>query len=215
MKELLNFFIEIGKLKKIPRTGWLLIGVKNPETIAAHTFHETIMAWILGKEKRRNFNIERILKIALIHDLCELYAGDMTPYDEILPKNKKEWPELFDKWPRFSKIKKRKITKEKHKKEWQSLVKLTAKLSPKLRKEIRSLWLDYEMGLTKEGRFVKQAGRLTTLLQALEYGKESKGRHYKTWWTGSEEIIDDPLLLKLMKAMEKKFYPIEKLKKRN
>lgn len=52
---------------------------KNPETIAGHTFHEAIMAWILSKEKRTNFNIEKMLKIALIHDLCELYAGDMTP----------------------------------------------------------------------------------------------------------------------------------------
>jgi putative hydrolase of HD superfamily len=206
MKELLNFFIEIGKLKKIPRKGWVLIGIKNPETIAGHTFHEAIMAWILAKEKRSNFNIERILKIALVHDLCELYAGDMTPYDEILPKDKKEWPKLFDKWPRFLKSKKIKKYLQKHKKERASLIKLTSKLPPALKKEILNLWLDYEKGLTKEGRFVRQVGRLTTLLQALEYGKETKRRPYKSWWVGSKETIDDPLFVNFIKALEKKFH---------
>lgn len=214
MKNILNFLIEVGKLKGIPRRGWILIGIKNPETIAAHTFHEAIMAWILAKEKGINFNIERILKIALVHDLCELYAGDTTPYDKILPKNKKRWPKLFDKWPRFLKTEKRKIAKEKHKRERQALVKLTAKLPPKLRKEIRSLWLDYEKGLTKEGRFAKQVGRLVTLLQALQYGKETKRRPYKSWWVGSEEIIDDPFLIEFMKVLDKEFHKKKKLKKR-
>lgn len=206
MKELLNFFIEIGKLKKIPRKGWVLIGIKNPETIAGHTFHEAIMAWILAKEKRINFNMERILKMALVHDLCELYAGDITPYDEILPKNKKEWPKLFDKWPRLLKFKKIKKYLQKHKKERASLIKLTSKLPLAIKKEILNLWFDYEKGLTKESRFVKQVGRLTTLLQALEYGKESKRRPYKSWWIGSKEIIDDPLLVDFVKTLEEKFH---------
>jgi len=213
MKDLLNFFIEIGKLKRKPRRGWILIGVKNPESIGGHTFHEAIMAWILGKEKGIDFDIERILKIALVHDLCELYAGDITPYDEILPKDKKEWPELFDKWPRFLKSKKVKKFLKKHKKEKTALIKLISKLPPATKKEILNLWLDYERGLTKEGRFVKQVGRLTTLLQALEYGKESKRRPYKSWWIGSEEKIDDPFLLEFMKILDKKFHGKKKHKK--
>ena len=62
------------------------------------------------------------------------------------------------------------------------------------------------MGLTKEARFVKQVNRVETLLQALEYAKESKTRPYKSWWIGSEEKVDDPFLLKFMKALEKKFH---------
>jgi len=206
MKELLNFFIEIGKLKRIPRKGWVLIGIKNPETIAAHTFREAIMAWLLAKKKKTHLNAERVLKTALIHDLCELYAGDTSPYDEILPKDKKEWPELFDKWPRFLKYKKAKHYQRKHKKEKMALKKLIAQLPPAMKKEILDLWQDYESGRTKEGRFVKQVGRLATLLQALEYGKESKRRPHKSWWIGTREIIDDPVLLEFMDALEKKFH---------
>lgn len=208
MEDFLNFFINIGKLNKIPRRGWKLIGVKNPQTIGEHMFRVAIMTWILGKERKINFDMERSLKMALIHDLCELHAGDITPYDydSILPKDKKKWPRLFDKWPRFSKSEKIKYFLEKHKKERVSLEKLISGLPPAVKKEILALWLSYEQGLTKEARFVKQVNRVETLLQALEYGKESKTRPYKSWWVGSEEKVDDPLLLKFMKALEKKFH---------
>ena len=73
MEQLLNFLIEIGKLKKMTRRGWELRGIKNPETIASHTFRMAIMTWLLGEKKKLNLN--KILKMSLIHDLCEVYAG--------------------------------------------------------------------------------------------------------------------------------------------
>lgn len=212
VKEIVKFFQEIGKLKRFPRKGWVLIGVKNPGTIGAHSFRLAIMTWILGEKKK--LDIGRAVKIALIHDICELYAGDRTPYDSILPKDRKKWPKLFDNWPRFSQSKKIKIFLEKHKKEQASLIKLVSGLPPNLKKEIKNLWLDYEKGLTKEGRFVRQVNRLETLLQAVEYGKETKRRPFKSWWVGSEEQIDDPLLVEFMLEIGKKFYRKTKKKRK-
>lgn len=211
MGKILDFFIQIGKLKTISRKGPVLIGIKNPETIAEHTFRVAIMAWILGEEKKVNFKIERILKMALIHDISEVYVGDITPYDGILPKSKKDWPELFDKWPRFSKTEKRRRSLEKQKREKESLGKLTANLPGDLRDELKGLWLDYRRGSTKEARFVKQVNRMETLLQALEYGKENKCRPFKSWWIGSKEQVDDSLLIKFMDELTKKFYKRKKL----
>jgi putative hydrolase of HD superfamily len=207
MDKILDFFIQIGKLKTILRKGPILIGAKNPETIADHAFRVAVMSWILGEERRANFNMERILKIALIHDICEVYIGDTTPYDGILPKAKKDWPELFDKWPRFSKTEKKKRALEKQKREKESLRKLTANLPQDLRNELKSFWLDYRRGSTREARFVKQVNRMETLLQALEYGKESRHRPFKSWWIGSVEQVDDPLLIRFMELLEKKFVP--------
>lgn len=208
MRDIIKFFTEVGGLRKVIRRGWILIGAKDPGTVVDHSFRTAIMVWILSSEKKTNLNIERALKIALIHDLCELYAGDMTPYDfhSVLPKDKKKWPELFDKWPRFPKSKKIKGFVDKHEKEKKSLIKLISYLSPKSRKEIFNLWLDYEKGLTKESRFVKQANRIETLLQALEYGKEAKKQPYKSWWIGTEEMVDDPVLLQLIDEMAKEFH---------
>ena len=107
------------------------------------------MAWLLAVEKKENLNIERIIKMALVHDICEVYAGDITPYDSILPKNKRDLKKLMKTLPRFSNSKKRELALEKHKKEWQALIKITSKLRRESREEILDLWLDYEEGKTK------------------------------------------------------------------
>ncbi|KPJ73236.1 hypothetical protein AMJ48_02105 [Parcubacteria bacterium DG_74_1] len=203
MKNIVNFLIEVGKLKKMPRRGWVLRGIKNPETIAAHSFRMSIMAWLLGKKRRLNVN--KVIKISLIHDICEVYAGDTTPYHQLHPRNKKERRKLTQKWPRFSKKEKEKFFSEKYKKEHTALKKLIFKLAPTTKKEIESLWLDYERGLTPEGRFVRQVDRVENLLQALEYYKKEKRFAIEPWWIQIEELVDNSTLLEFIKALEKKF----------
>jgi 5'-deoxynucleotidase YfbR-like HD superfamily hydrolase len=204
MKELLNFFIEIGKLKKKKRKGWMLRGVEDPETIASHTFRMAIISWLLGRQKKLNIN--KILRMSLIHDLCEVYAGDTTPYDRLLHRDKKQWKQIISKWPRLSKREKEKSFLEKYKKETEALEKLILKLSPDSKKEIRNLWADYEKGLTREGRFVRQVDRVENLLQALEYWKKNKQFAIEPWWIQIEELVDDPTLLEFLKTLEEKFH---------
>ncbi len=204
MKEILNFLIEVGKLKKIKRRGWVLRGIEDPETIAAHTFRMTVMAWVLCCKKKLNLN--KIIKMSLIHDLCEVCAGDTTPYDKILPKDKKKWKEMFNKWPRLSKKEKESFFLEKYEKEQKGLKKLILDLPSSLKEEIKNLWDDYEKGLTPEGRFVRQLDRVENLLQALEYWKGAKNFAIWPWWIQIEELIDDPILIEFMKTLEKKFH---------
>ena len=134
MKELLNFFIEIGKLKKMPRRGWVINQIRDPESIAEHVFRATIMSWILGK-KKKGFNIEKLLKMALIHDLCEVYAGDSTPYDSVLPRTKKKLKELMKTWPRFPVEERKERALEKYIREERALEKLISKLPPDLKRK--------------------------------------------------------------------------------
>ena len=213
MNKLVHFFYETGKLKDIPRRGWVLIGMKKPASIMDHSYRMALMTWILGRRKR--LNMERAIKMALVHDLCELYAGDITPYDHgsALPKDKKKWPKLFDTWPRFSKYEKMQNFLKKHKKEQDALKKLTKDIPSEIGEEIISLWRDYEKGTSKEARFVRQINRMETLLQACEYSKETNKRPYNSWWIGSEEHIDDPLLKEFMAEVAKKFPHKPKTKK--
>ena len=113
MDKIIKFFSEIGKLKLIPRRGWVIRDVKNPESIAEHTFRVAIMAWVLADRKNSKLNLEKLIKMALIHDLCEVYSGDITPYDSILPKDKKKRQELLKTWPRFSNEEKKRIGRKK------------------------------------------------------------------------------------------------------
>lgn len=203
MENLIKFLIETGKLKKIVRTGWVLRGVKNPESIADHTFRMAIMAWVLGEKNR--LNLVKVLKIALIHDLCEVYAGDMTPYDGLLPKNKKKRMAALSKMPRFSKDLKEKRIKEKHEKEKAGLKKIINYLSEQDRDEIMTLWLEYEKGTTREGQFVRQVDRIENLLQALEYWERDKKFPIEVWWIQLKELIDDPKLLKFVATLDEYF----------
>lgn len=206
MKNILNFLLETDKLKGIPRTGWVLSEVKNPETIAEHTFRMVIANWLLGKKK--NLNIKRTIKIALSHDLCEVYAGDVTPffYYTQLSKENKEEKKKFMKWVRLSQKEKEKRGKKKAEMEKKSLLKLIKHLKPELKKEIFSSWSDFEKRISREGKFIKQVDKIETLIQAIEYfgTKEDVGR--TSWWEGIEEIVDDPLLLEFLKVIQKKFY---------
>lgn len=203
MENIIKFLIETGKLKKLERSGWVIRGIKNPETIADHTFRMTIMAWILGEKGR--FNLKKVLKIALIHDLCEVYAGDMTPYDGIIPENEEERQAMLKKIPRFPKAIKEKRIKEKHEKEKAGLKKLLTYLPEKTQKEIMSLWLEYENGTTREGRFIRQVDRVENLLQALEYWRKDKSFPIEPWWIQLKELVDDPNLLSFIKTLDRHF----------
>ena len=204
MQNILNFLIEVGKLKGRKRRGWLVHQIRNPESTAEHTFRVAIMSWILGKN--RKLNLERVFKMALIHDLCEIYALDLTPYDPLLPKNKKKMMEALKRWPKFTPALKRKKTREKFKMESKALDKLISKLPPNLKIEIKNLWLDFEKGLTKEGRFVKQVDKTESILQGLEYWKKYGKIQHKLWMRWAKEILDEPVLIEFLKTLEKKFY---------
>ncbi len=208
MKEVVNFFHEIGKLKRKPRRGWVINDIKNPESIAEHTFRAAVMAWVLGKRKK--LDIEKVLKIALIHDICEVYAGDTTPYDSILPRTKKKRAELLKTWPRFSNSERKRLAQEKHKREKKALEKLLSKLPHDIKKEIKNLWLDYERGLTAEGRFFRQMDRLEDFLQSMEYWQKYKKPPQGPWWLWAREHFYDPLLLEIIGEMDRKFHKDKK-----
>ncbi len=203
MKELLNFFIEVGKLKRKFRKGWLIHGIKNSESTAEHIFRMTIISWVLGKNKK--LNMEKVIKIALVHDLCEVYAPDMTPYDPLLPKDRKKAMEILKRWPKFTPSLKIKKYKNKYKIELLALKRLVSRLPLHLRKEILNLWLEFEKGLSKEGRFVKQVDKVENLLQGLEYWKKHGKIQHKLWMRWAKEILDDPVLVEFMRTLEEKF----------
>ncbi len=210
MKDILNFLIESGKLKKMPRTGFFWLGIKNPETIAQHAFRVAILNWILALKIKPKLNLEKIIKISLIHDLCEVYAGDMTPYWGLLPKNPTKRREILKRWVRLPiKIKKQR-DKEKFEKEKESLQKLIDSIPSDLKKDIMDCWLEYERMFTEEGRFVKQGDKIETLLQALEYWGSDPNSPVLGWWEEVEELVDDPILREFLEKVEKRFYQKKK-----
>jgi len=204
----LKFLLEIGKLKTMPRTGWVIRGVKNSETIAEHSFLFAISSLILSQRKR--LDLEKVLKMSLVYELCEVYAGDTTPYQGLLTNKKKE--KILKRWPRFLKEEKEKRFLRDYKTEKKAIEKLTLKLPADFKKEIIDLWDECKRRLTKEGSFVNQVYWLVTYLQALQYFKKDKKFPILAWYEQMREYIEDPILLGLMDEMEKKFLPKRKIK---
>lgn len=211
MENLLKFFIEVGKLKKMPRTGFVWLEVQNPETIGQHIFRVAIMNWVLAEKVKPKLNIKKIIQISLAHDLCEVYAGDMTPYWGLLPENKEKRKEILKKWIRLPKKVKEERDKEKFQKEKKSLLRLIKNLEPKQKIEIMNCWLEYEKLTSQEGRFVKQGDKIETLLQALEYWGAGPDTAVTGWWEEVGSLVDHPVLLKFLNKIEKNFYQNRKI----
>ena len=207
MKNSLEFLIKVQKLKEMPRTGWVLMKVKNPETIAEHSFRVAFAACLLG-QKKNNLNLKKIIKLSLLHDIGEVYAGDQTPffYYQNLKREKKNDAKLLMKWIRLSKREKEKLGEIKFEREKNSLLKLISPLEASLKREFFSSWSDYEKRISREAKFVKQIDRIETLLQSIEYFGSKKNTGGTSWWEGTEEIVEDPLLLKFLKTIQNKFY---------
>src|SRR4051794_15354555 len=70
----------IGRLKEIPRTGWLDRGIlaEETESVADHSYGVALLAWLLAPDA---LDRGRVVELALIHDLAEAVVGDVTPYD--------------------------------------------------------------------------------------------------------------------------------------
>ena len=78
---MLPTLIELQRLKRLDRTGWTLRGLPNgTESVAAHSFGVCVTAMMLAdeiKSRGTNIDIERVLRMALLHDWAETRVGDM------------------------------------------------------------------------------------------------------------------------------------------
>ena len=78
---MLAILIELQRLKRLDRTGWTLRGLPNgTESVAAHSFGVSVTAMLLADkciEHGVSINVEKVLRIALLHDWAEVRVGDM------------------------------------------------------------------------------------------------------------------------------------------
>lgn len=90
LKQQLYFLSEIDKMKNVLRQT-MLIDKSREETDAEHSWHFALMALTLfeyaGIEK---IDINRVIRMALVHDLVEIYAGDTFAYDVSGNEHKEE-----------------------------------------------------------------------------------------------------------------------------
>ncbi len=143
VEELRLRLCEILGLKALARAGWIRVGLKEPESVAAHSWG---VAWLVLALAPPGLDRGRALAIAILHDLGEVRIGDITPFDGITAADKRS-------------------------REQNALVGLLRGFSRS--SELCEYWLEYENQSSAEGRFVKACDRLDMALQAQRYAAES------------------------------------------
>lgn len=83
-----RFLSELGVLKLYKRTGWWYAGVKNPESIAEHSWRTSAITYFLAKEE--GANAEKLCTHAVFHDVHETRIGDLHKIASNYFTNKKE-----------------------------------------------------------------------------------------------------------------------------
>jgi putative hydrolase of HD superfamily len=146
---LIQVFFEFANLKSLWRQGWLQAGLpeKKCESVADHSFASAILAWLVAEEYRTDLDMEKIIKMALLHEVGEIYAGDLTPNDNVSQN-------------------------EKFLLEYSSMKKVLSKLPNA--KAWCELWEEFDRGKTAEAVFVKQIDKLEMALQAKIYETNNK-----------------------------------------
>ncbi|MDD2391541.1 MAG: HD domain-containing protein [Bacilli bacterium] len=90
----MRFYLLATKLKYKIRSGWddshWNISSSRRESIAEHVYGTSILAISIDSEFDLNINLDKVLKMLIIHEIGEVLIGDITPFDKITPEQKEE-----------------------------------------------------------------------------------------------------------------------------
>ena len=140
----IRFLLELDKLKHVLRQS-ILLDTSRRENDVEHSWHFAMMVMVLREYAPAGVDLQRVMKMALVHDIVEIDAGDTFIYDEQGGKAEREL---------------------------QAADRIFALLPPDQTAEIRGLWDEFEDGATPEARFAKALDRIEPLL--LNYYTQGK-----------------------------------------
>lgn len=80
MTQVIQFLMEIDKLKNVQRRTKVL-GSQRQENSAEHSWHFAIAALSLAPYAGAEVDIQRVIQMALLHDIVEIDTGDVMVYD--------------------------------------------------------------------------------------------------------------------------------------
>ena len=94
LRNTMKFYLLATQLKYKIRSGWdkthWNVSKERIESIAEHVYGTCILALSIDSEFETNLNICKIMKMLVLHELGEVVIGDITPFDNVTPKEKKE-----------------------------------------------------------------------------------------------------------------------------
>ena len=142
LRKTLLFIEKAEKLKREMRHSWL--SNKRQESVAEHTWRMSLMAILLSDKLTLQVNLEKVLKMIIIHDLVEIEAGDVSALDVLRTPD---------------------IKNDKIKKELRAIENIKLELGGEIGKEIYDLWHEFEEKETIEAKFSNALDKLEVQIQ--------------------------------------------------
>lgn len=135
-----NLLYEMGTLKQARRTGWWMAGVRDPESIAEHSWRTALIASVIAKVE--GADPARATLLAVWHDSQETRTGDVSYLGRRYAQRAD--PEM--------------VTADQ-----------IAGMPEPLAETVRELVAEYEARQTPEAICARDADKLECLLQGVEY----------------------------------------------
>ena len=76
-EQILTLFRTLHPLDRIPRAGYVMRGVTEPESVSAHSHFVALLALLFVERYPEEFSRDRVLAMALVHDLAEARLMDI------------------------------------------------------------------------------------------------------------------------------------------
>ena len=146
-ERVINYYVLCNKLKTTIRTGWKdwKVNKERLESVAEHIYGTQMLAIAMKSEYEYDIDIYKVIMMLAVHELEEIYIGDLTSFQ-------------------ITKQEKMKIGTE-------AVKKVLSNLTNKL--EIENLILEYEKRETKEAKFAKICDKLQCDIQCKLYCEEN------------------------------------------
>jgi putative hydrolase of HD superfamily len=198
--DLLPLLRTFAGLKRLRRTGWVDRGVPpdEVESVADHSLLTALTAW-LAAAGDMTLDRDRVLKLALVHDLAEALIGDAPPYEASDVPDRAD-PQALRAFFSVRHLRSPENAAAKRAAELEAVDHLLALMPAVIAPEFRDLWEEYSTQTTPESRFVKQVDRLEAFLQACRYASDHPDLPLWGFTDMAEKEIEHPILVAIRDA---------------
>jgi len=150
--DIAKFLYEVGQLKRVKRSGWWIAGVKDPESVAEHTFRAAVITYVLARLEGADTG--KAVLMALFHDLPEARTNDAHR----IVRRYADWRNVDKK----------------------AMNEQSKRLPHEVGNEVASFFEEFEKEASAEARLARDADLLECLIQAREY--QALGYHDVVDW---------------------------------
>lgn len=174
MQNITNFFYELGQLKRVKRSGWWTINIKDPESVAEHSFRAVMIGYILAKLEKADD--KKVMLMCLVQDIPEARLNDLH--------------KIGQRYIDFKEAEKKALKEQ------------VSVLPDEIKKEILEAFDSYQNDKSKEGVVARDADLLENAIQAKEY-LEVGYKDAQNWIDNVRKLLKTESAKKILGLVEK------------